>query len=97
MRCLRSKVLLNLVAIMPKVTIYTRSRIESLYNQGSRPVKIFKELKEEGLKVSFASVTLIIKKIQETGSTKNLHRTGRPAKLSEEEKNFHRTSDEKER
>ena len=78
----------HLVAIMPKVTSYTRSRIESLYNQGSRPAKIFKELSKEGLKVSFASVTRIIKKIQDTGSTKNLHRSGRPTKLSADAKSF---------
>ena len=78
----------TLVAIMPKVTSYTRSRIESFYNQGSRPVEIFKELTKEGLKVSFASITRIIKKIQQTGSTKNLHRSGRPKKISEEAKAF---------
>ena len=73
---------------MPKVTSYTRSRIESLYNQGTHPAKIFKELSKEGLKVSFASVTRIIKKIQDTGSTKNLHRSGRPTKLSVDAKSF---------
>lgn len=73
---------------MPKVTSYTRSRIESFYKQGLRPAKIFKELSNEGLKVSFASVTRIIKKIQDTGSTKNLHRSGRPTKLSVEAKSF---------
>ena len=73
---------------MPKVTSYTRSRIESLYNQGLRPAKVFKELSNEGLKVSFASVTQIIKKIPDTGSTKNLHRFGRPTKLSVEAKSF---------
>ena len=73
---------------MPKVTSYTRSRIESFYKQGLRPAKIFKELSNEGLKVSFASVTRIKKKIQDTGSTKNLHRSGRPTKLSVEAKSF---------
>ena len=73
---------------MPKVTSYTRSHIESFYNQGSRPVEIFKELTKEGLKVSFASIMQIIKKIQQTGSTKNLHRSGRPKEISEEAKAF---------
>ena len=73
---------------MPKVTSYTRSSIDSLYNQGSRPVKIFEELKKEGLKVSFASITQIIKEIQDTGSTKNRRRTGRPTELLEEAKFF---------
>ena len=75
-------------AIMPKVTSYTRSRIESHYNEGSRPAKIFKELSKEGLKVSFVSITRIIWKIQDTGSTKNLHRSGRPMKLSVAAKSF---------
>ena len=73
---------------MPKVTSYTRSRIEALYNQGFRPTKIFKVLSEERLKVSFASVTRIIRKIEDTGSTKNLHRSGRSTKLSAEAKSF---------
>ena len=73
---------------MPKVTSYTRSCIESLYDQGFRPAKIFKELLKEGLKVSFASITRIIKKIQDTAFTKNLHRSGRPTKLSVEARSF---------
>ena len=39
-------------------------------------------LKGEGLLVSFASVTRIIKKLQLTGSVANLPRSGRPRKLS---------------
>ena len=73
---------------MPKVSSYTRSRIESLYNQGSRPVEILKKLSKEGLKASLASITRIIKKIQDTGSTKNLHRSGRRTKLPMEAKAF---------
>ena len=72
----------------PKVTSYTRSRIESLYNQGLPPAKVFKEFSNEGLKVSFASVTRITKKIQDTGSTKKIHRSGRPTELSVEAKYF---------
>ena len=81
---------------MPKITIYTRSRIESLYNQGSRPVKIFKELKEEGLKVSFASVTRIIKKDSRDWIHKEPPQNWKASETFGGSKNFRRTSDEKE-
>ena len=67
---------------MPKVSNYTRTRIEHLYKQGLHPAEIFKLLKGERLLVSFASVTRIIKKLQLTGSVANLPRSGRPRKLS---------------
>ena len=67
---------------MPKVSNYTRTRIEFLYKQDLHPAEIFKLLKGEGLLVSFASVTRIIKKLQLTGSVANLPRSGRPRKLS---------------
>ena len=64
---------------MPKVSTYTRTRIELLHKQGLHPAGIFASLKSEGLSVSFPSVTRIIKK---------LHITVRPQKLSIEAKAF---------
>ena len=73
---------------MPKVSNYTRTRIELLYKQDLHPAEIFKLLKGEGLLVSFSSVTRIIKKLQLTGSVANLPRSGRPTKLSVEANAF---------
>ena len=73
---------------MPKVSNYTRTRIELLYKQGLHPAEIFKFLKGEGLFANFASVTQIIKKLQLTGSVGNLPRSGRPRKLSVEANTF---------
>ena len=49
--------------IMPKVSDYTRTRIEVLDKQGLPPGAILRSLKNEGLSVSLASVTRIIKKL----------------------------------
>ena len=49
---------------MPKVSDYTRTRIEVLDKQGLPPVAILRSLKNEGLSVSLASVTRIVKKLQ---------------------------------
>ena len=73
---------------MPKVSDYTRTRIELLHKQGLHPAGIFKSLKSEGLLVSLASVFRIIKKLQITGSVANLPRSGRPTKLSVDAKAF---------
>ena len=73
---------------MPKVSTYTRTRIELLHKQGLHPAGIFASLKSEGLSVSFPSVTHIIKKLSITGSVANLPRSGRPQKLSIEGKAF---------
>lgn len=73
---------------MPKVTTYTRNRIDCLFKEGLRPVEIVKVVKREGLQGSFSSVTRIVRKIQQTGSTKNLPRSGRPKTLSAEAKAF---------
>ena len=73
---------------MPKVTTYTRNRIDCLFKEGLHPVEIVKVVKREGLQASLASVTRIIRKIQQTGSSKNLPRSGRPKKLSPEAKAF---------
>ena len=76
------------LAIMPKVSNYTRTRIEVLDKKGLPPVAILRSLKNEGLAVSLASVTRIVKKLRITGSVANLPRSGRPKKLSEEGKAF---------
>ena len=73
---------------MPTVSNYTRTRIESLYRQNLHPVEMFKLLKGEDLKVSFATVTRIIKKLKLTGSTKKGTSTGRPRKLNAEARAF---------
>ena len=73
---------------MPKVSIYTRTRIELLQKEGLHPAGIFKVLKREGLSVSFPSVARIVKKLQTTGTLANLPRSGRPSKLSTEAKAF---------
>ena len=73
---------------MPKVSTYTRTRIELLHKQGLHPAGIFTSLKSEGLSVSFSSVTRIIKKLRFTSSVKNLPRSGRPQMLSTEAKAF---------
>ena len=73
---------------MPKVSNYTRTRIELLHKQGLHPAGIFRSLKSEGLLVSLATVSRIIKKLQVTGSVANLPRSGRPAKLSVDAKAF---------
>ena len=74
--------------IVPKVSDYTRTRIEVLDKQGLPPVAILRSLKNEGLSASLASVTRIVKKLRITGSVANLPRSGRPKKLSEEAKAF---------
>ena len=63
---------------MPKVTTYTRKRIQSLLGQGLHPVAIFKELKTESLSVSYPSVARIVRSIKLTGSTENPAKSGRP-------------------
>ena len=73
---------------MPKVSTYTRTRIELLHKDGLHPAGIFKVLQREGLSVSFPSVARIVKKLQTTGSLANLPRSGRPSKLSTEAKAF---------
>ena len=73
---------------MPKVTTYTRKRIQSLLGQGLHPVAIFKELKTKSLSVSYPSVARIVGKMMLTGSAENLARSGRPRKLNEAAKAF---------
>ena len=73
---------------MPKVSNYTRTRIELLHKQGLHPAGILQSLKREGLLASLSSVTRIIKKLRITGSVANLPRSGRPSKLSVEAKAF---------
>ena len=73
---------------MPKVSSYTRTRIESLHGQNLHPAEIFKLLKREELLVSFATVTRIIKKLKLTGTTDKGKSTGRPRKLNGEARTF---------
>ena len=74
--------------IMPKVTMYTWNRIQSLHESCLQPVKIFQELKSEGLCVSYPSVARIVNKLKLTGSIENHARSGRPRKLNEAARTF---------
>ena len=71
---------------MPKVSNYTRTRIELLYKQGLHPAEMFKFLKGEGLLVSFASVNTNYQLL--TSSVANLPHSGRPRKLPVEASAF---------
>ena len=73
---------------MPKVTTYTRNRIQTLHESCLQPVKIFQELKSEGLSVSYASVARIVNKLKLTGSIENRARSGRPRKLNDAARAF---------
>ena len=73
---------------MPKVSNYTRTRLELLHKQGLHPAEICRSLRKEHLLVSLASVTRIVKKLKLTVSAANLPRSRRPTKLSEEAKVF---------
>ena len=73
---------------MPKVSTYTRKRIQSLHEQNLHPVEIFKVLKGEDLAVSYQSVARIVNKLKLTGSTNNLPRSGRPRKINPEAQAF---------
>ena len=73
---------------MPNVTMYTRNRIQSLHESCLQPVKIFQELKSEGLSVSYPSVARIVNKLKLTGSIENCARSVRPRKLNEAARTF---------
>ena len=73
---------------MPKISNYTRTRIELLYSQGFHPAGIFKTLKSEGLQVSLSGITRLIKKLCLNSFVANLPRSGRPKKLSMEARAF---------
>ena len=51
-------------------------------------MKIFQELKSEGLSVSYPSVARIVNKLKLTGSIENRARSGRPRKLNEAARTF---------
>ena len=73
---------------MPKVSTYTRKRIQSLHEQTLHAIEIFKMLKGEDLAVSYQCVTRIINKLKLTSSTDNMARSGWPRKVSPEAKAF---------
>ena len=58
---------------MPTISNYMRTRIESLYQQTLHPAEMFKLLKGEDLKVSFTTVTCIIKKLKLIGIHQGRH------------------------
>ena len=67
---------------------YHACRIQSLHERCLQPVKIFQELKGEGLNVSYPSVARIVNKLKLTGSIENHARSGRPRKLNAEARAF---------
>ena len=73
---------------MPNVTTCTRNRIQLLHESCLQPVKIFQELKSEGLSVSYPSVARIVNKLKLTGSIENCARSGQPRKLNEAARTF---------
>ena len=83
---------------MVKVSDCTRKRIQALTECSLQPVAIFKQLRFEGLRVSYPSVARIVNKVKLTGSVENSARSGRPRKLNEAGKSFievqMRTNDE---
>ena len=83
---------------MVKDSDYARKRIQALTECGLQPVAIFKQLRFEGLRVSYPSVARIVNKVKLTGSVENSAKSGRPRKLSEAGKSFievqMRTNDE---
>ena len=73
---------------LPKLSTYTKTRIELLHKEGLHPAGIFRVLKKEDLIVNFPSVARLVKRLKSTGTLANLPRTGRPSKLSMEAKAF---------
>ena len=73
---------------MVKVSYYTRKRIQALTGCGLQPVAIHKQLRSEGLRVSYPSVARIVNKVKLTRSIENSARSGRPRKLNEAGKFF---------
>ena len=82
-KCTSRKVLSSVVSIMPKVTIYTLERIQSLFRQGLPPVAMFNELKTERSSASYVSVARIVRKIKLTGSIENYAREQRRPSLKQ--------------
>ena len=72
----RLRIFITESAIMPKVSSYTRKRIQALDEFGLQPIAIFKQLVDEGLRVSYPSVARIVNKVKLTGSIDNLARSG---------------------
>ena len=52
---------------MLKVSSYTQKRIQVLDEFGLQPIAIFKQLVDEGLRVSYPSVARIVNKVKLTG------------------------------
>lgn len=73
---------------MLKVSSYSQKRIQALDEFGLQPIAIFKQLVDEGLRVSYPSVARIVNKVKLTGSIDNLARSGRPRKLNAAAKTF---------
>ena len=73
---------------MVKVSDYTCKRIQALTECSLQPGAIFKQLRFEGLRVSYPSVARIVNKVKLTGSVENSTRSGRPRKLNEAGKSF---------
>lgn len=73
---------------MVKVSNYAREQIQALTECSHQPIAIFKQLRFEGLRVSYPSVARIVSRVKLTGSIKSRARSGRPRKLNEAGKYF---------
>jgi len=73
---------------MVKVSNYAREQIQALTECSRQPIAVFKQLRFEGLRVSYPSVARIVSRVKLTGSIKSRARSGRPRKLNEAGKYF---------
>jgi transposase len=74
---------------MPKLSLYARQRIVTLYfTKGVNVTNIAKLLKEEGIKVSRSAVSLFVSRYKKSGSLQDANRSGRKSKITDEHLNF---------
>ena len=74
---------------MPKLSLYARQRIVTLYfTKGVNVTNIAKLLKEEGIKVSRSAVSLFVSRYKKSGSLQDANRSGRKSKITNEHLNF---------
>ena len=67
---------------MGRLSDYGRTRVIHLHNQNYSSKQITETLKEEDIITTSRAVQRLIKKFNSTGTTKNLKKSGRPAKVS---------------
>lgn len=67
---------------MGRLSDYGRTRVIHLHRQNYSSKQIAQALKEENIITTSRAVQRLIKKFNSTGTTKNLKKSGRPAKVS---------------